>query len=76
MSHPWNTDGWLYGTSPNKAYGGKLFRRVGIYTTKLNATKDESRYKSDGYSTHIANVPKKQPYPIEWKYVLYVRERK
>ena len=74
MSNPNNTDGWLYGTAPYKAYSGRLFRRMGIYTTKLDATKDESRYKANGYHTRISNVPKKQPYPVSWKYVLYVRK--
>jgi len=74
MAHPWNTNGWLYGTSPYKAFDGNLFRRVGIYITKANAIKDKSRYKENGFYTHISNVPKKQPYPVSFKYVLYVRK--
>ena len=75
MPHPWNTDGWLYGTPQKKAFGGKMFQRMGIYSTKLDAAKDEIRYKNMGAHVHISNVPKKQPYPISWKYVLYVRRR-
>jgi hypothetical protein len=56
MSHPWNTDGWLYGTPPMKAYNKKIYRRVGIYTTKVDAEKDERRYKRNEYLTRIARL--------------------